>query len=218
MDPANQAGFDNSGESLNISPGLMAKYLEAARQVADHMVLKPEGFDFAPYPMLVETDRERYAIQRIVDFYDRQPTDFADYFQAAWRYKHRAALGQPRATLTTIATENKLSPRYVAMVWQILEQQKEEVGPTVKLQAMWRELPAPKAASPRSRETDVCRCATSCVRFDGIPRSCSILQPCPDSTPTSSPSLCGGTARSLSIAAISTPPRYGWKANRRHRN
>ena len=36
-------------------------------------------------PMLVETDRERYAIQRIVDFYDRQPTDFADYFQAAWR-------------------------------------------------------------------------------------------------------------------------------------
>ena len=148
VDPANQAGFDNSGESLNISPGLMAKYLEAARQVADHMVLKPEGFDFAPYPMLVETDRERYAIQRIVDFYDRQPTDFADYFQAAWRYKHRAALGQPRATLTTIATENKLSPRYVAMVWQILEQQKEEVGPTVKLQAMWRELPAPKSGQP----------------------------------------------------------------------
>ena len=58
VDPANQAGFDNSGESLTISPGLMAKYLEAARQMADHMVLKPDGFAFAPYPMLVETDRE----------------------------------------------------------------------------------------------------------------------------------------------------------------
>ena len=34
------------------------------------------------------------------------------------------------------------------MVWQILEQTKEEVGPTVKLQAMWRELPAPKANQP----------------------------------------------------------------------
>jgi hypothetical protein len=145
VDPANQAGFDNSGESLTISPGLMAKYLEAARQTADHMVLKPDGFAFAPYPMLVETDRERYAIQRIVEFYDRQPTDFADYFQAAWRYKYRAALGEPRVTLAGMAAQNKLSPRYLSMVWQILEQAKEDVGPTVKLQAMWRELPGPAA-------------------------------------------------------------------------
>ena len=49
--------------------------------------------------MLVETDREKFAIKRIVDFYERQPTDYADYFQAAWRYKHRAALGKPKATL-----------------------------------------------------------------------------------------------------------------------
>ena len=63
------------------------------------MVLTPDGFDFAPHPMLVETDREKYAIQRIVNFYERQPTDYADYFQAAWRFKHRAALGKPRATL-----------------------------------------------------------------------------------------------------------------------
>jgi hypothetical protein len=151
VDPANQAGFDNSGESLTISPGLMSKYLDAARQTADHMVLKPEGIDFAPYPMLVETDRERYAIQRIVEFYDRQPTDFADYFLAAWRYKHRIALGKPRATLTGIAMENKLSARYLNMVWQLLEQTKEEVGPTVKLQAMWRELPAPKGQAAREQ-------------------------------------------------------------------
>jgi len=31
------------------------------------------------------------------------------------------------------------------MVWQLLEQTKEEVGPTVTLQGMWRKLPAPKA-------------------------------------------------------------------------
>src|SRR5688572_5851303 len=31
VDPANQAGFDNSGESLTVSPSLMSKYLEAAR-------------------------------------------------------------------------------------------------------------------------------------------------------------------------------------------
>lgn len=53
------------------------------------MVLTPSGFDFAPHPMLVETDREKYAIQRIVEFYERQQTDFASYFEAAWRFKHR---------------------------------------------------------------------------------------------------------------------------------
>ncbi len=95
VDPANPAGFDNSGESLTMSSALLNKYLQAARAVADHMVLTPDGIDFAPFPMLAETDREKYAIRRIVDFYFRQPTDFADYFQAAWRYKYRAALGKP---------------------------------------------------------------------------------------------------------------------------
>ena len=95
VDPANPAGFDNSGESLTMSPALLNKYLKAAREVADHVVLKPDGIDFAPYPMLVETDREKYAIQRIVAFYKAQPTDFADYFEAAWRYEYRVALKKP---------------------------------------------------------------------------------------------------------------------------
>src|SRR5271155_1758179 len=51
IDPANPAGFDNTGESLTMSPALLNKYLQAAREVADRMVLKPDGFDFAPYPM-----------------------------------------------------------------------------------------------------------------------------------------------------------------------
>src|SRR5206468_6143759 len=38
VDPANQAGFDNSGESLTMSSSLLKKYLQAAREVGDHMV------------------------------------------------------------------------------------------------------------------------------------------------------------------------------------
>jgi len=147
VDPANQAGFDNSGESLTMSPALLNKYLQAARGVADHMVLTPDSIDFATHPMLVETDRDKYAIKRIVDFYESQPTDFADYFQAAWRYKHRGALGKPGATLAAIAAESKVSPKYFPMVWQILEEPaeaaKKEVGPVARLQAMWHALPAP---------------------------------------------------------------------------
>ena len=62
VDPANTEGFDNSGESLTMSPALFNKYLQAARQVSEHMVLKPDGIDFAPHPMLAETDRDRYSI------------------------------------------------------------------------------------------------------------------------------------------------------------
>src|SRR5258708_38575299 len=61
VDPANTAGFDNSGESLTMSPALLNKYLHAARQVANHLVFLPTGIDFSPYPMLVETDRANWA-------------------------------------------------------------------------------------------------------------------------------------------------------------
>jgi hypothetical protein len=144
VDPANPAGFDNSGESLTMSPALLNKYLQAAREVANHVVLKPDSLDFAPYPMLVETDREKYAIQRILNFYFAQPTNYADYFQAAWRFRYRAALQKPRSTLASIAADSKVSPKYLPIVWQILHD-KDAIGPVLKLQKMWLALPAPSA-------------------------------------------------------------------------
>ena len=48
VDPANQAGFDNSGESLAMSPALVKKYLDAARVVADHVLFLPGGISDAP--------------------------------------------------------------------------------------------------------------------------------------------------------------------------
>ena len=97
--------------------------------------------------MLVETDRDRYTIQQIVDFYERQNTDYADYFHAAWTYKHRAVLGKPNATLADVAAQLKVSAKYLATIWQTLETP-EPVGPLAKLQAMWRALPVPKRDQP----------------------------------------------------------------------
>jgi hypothetical protein len=144
VDPANPAGFDNSGESLTMSPALLNKYLQAARSVANDAVLTANGIDFASHPMLVETDRDKYSIQQILDFYRRHATDFADYFEAAWRFEHRAAWGKRNATLAQIAVESKLSAKYLPMVWGIL-QDKDAVGPIAKLQAMFHDLPAPGA-------------------------------------------------------------------------
>ena len=145
IDPANTAGFDNSGESLTMSPALLNKYLQAARNISSHLVLTPDAIQFSPHPMLVETDREKYAIQRIIKFYLRQPTKYAGYFAAAWRFEHRAALGAPRATLESIAAEKGLSPRYLPQVWAILNEP-GAIGPVAKLQSMWKALPAPGEA------------------------------------------------------------------------
>ncbi|MBM3792710.1 MAG: DUF1592 domain-containing protein [Acidobacteria bacterium] len=149
-DPTNQDGFDNTGESLVMSPALLNKYLQAAREVSSHMMLQPASFRFAPHPMLAESDREKYTIQRIVDFYGRQPTDYADYFFAAWSYRHRAALGKPDARIEDFAREAKISARYLPLVWSILEEAKEDAGPVAKLQTMWKRLP-----DPSHKQTDL---------------------------------------------------------------
>jgi hypothetical protein len=145
VDPANQAGFDNSGESLTMSPGLLKKYLQAARSVSENLILTQDGLAFAPHPMMADTDRDKYFVLRIVDFYKHQPTDYADYFEAAWRFQNRAKLGQRHATLTDIAAAAKVSPKYLATIWATLNDPHERVGPIFDLQKMWRILPAPTA-------------------------------------------------------------------------
>lgn len=147
VDPANMAGFDNSGESLSMSSTLVTKYLQAAREVASHLVLKPTGIAFAPHLALVETDRDKYCINQIVDFYNRQNTNYGDYFLAAWRHRHRAQLGKPKASLADFAAALNVSPKYLATVWNTLET-KEDIGPLATLQGMWKTLAVPKGNQP----------------------------------------------------------------------
>src|SRR5688572_3221258 len=142
VDPANEVGFDNSGESLTMSPALLKKYLDAARRVADHVLLKPQGLAFAPHPVVADTDRDKYCVNQIIAFYKRQKIDYADYFEAAWRFKHRKALGKPYATITQLAVEAGLSEKYLATIFQTLTEDKAETGPIAALRVMWHETPA----------------------------------------------------------------------------
>ena len=103
VDPANEEGFDNSGESLTMSPALVKKYLTAARVVADHLVLTPSGFVFAPDAAVTETDRDKFCVHQIVSFYQRHEVDYSDYFFAAWQFQHRKGLGKPDALLADFA-------------------------------------------------------------------------------------------------------------------
>ena len=145
VDPANEAGFDNSGESLAMSPSMVTKYLEAARAVANHMVFTPSGFDFAPYPILTDEDRDKYVVNRIVDFYNAQRLGYTDFFVAAWRYSRRAELGRPAATLADFARELQISPKFLGKVWDLVNGPAADVGPVAVIQDHWRKLPPPVA-------------------------------------------------------------------------
>ncbi len=159
VDPANAAGFDNSGETLAISPALLTKYLDAARNVADHIVFQPRGFTFAPYEVVSDTDRDRYVVNRIMDFYRRQPTNLADYFLALWRYENRSALGLKGATLASIAAKDRLSLRYLERLLLLVDR-KGAFGPVAGLQQRWDSLPG---ASTHPDEKTV-RSAVNAVR------------------------------------------------------
>ena len=158
VDPANQEGFDNSGESLTISPALAKKYYEAARSVAENLVLTSGGFAFASHPVMSEPDRDKFSVLRIVDFYRKQPTDIATYLEGAWRYKHRSALGIPAATLDTIAKDAGISAKYLKTVAELLDDKSITVGPVAKLKASMDAIPAPTKAgetAPKPRFKEV---------------------------------------------------------------
>ncbi len=156
VDPANEAGFDNSAESLTLSPALMNKYLAAAREVVQYLVLKPHGFDFAPHPVTTDTDRDKYCVNRIVSFYQQQPTSYADYFLAAWNV--RVVGGDATTVIPRIATDYKVSPKYLTTVWSVLTDTKDDAGPIHQLRALWQDLPTDLSDKQSARE--------ACQRMD----------------------------------------------------
>lgn len=143
VDPANEAGFDNTGESLTLSPALLKKYLSAARQVSEHLVLKSDGIEFASHPAATNTDRDRFCVSRIIDFYRRHETDLAAYFLAAWHLRHRGALGKPDIILEKLAEDSGLSAKYLQTVWALLSGSKFDQGPVAEIRKAWRDLPPP---------------------------------------------------------------------------
>ena len=114
-----------------MSPALLTKYLQAAQEVANHLVLKPSGFAFAPHPMLVETDRDKYCVNQIIEFYQARSVDLADYFEAAWHRRYR-----PSAK-----AKAGVSAKYLTTVLSALEDTKETAGPLATLQSRWRAVP-----------------------------------------------------------------------------
>ncbi len=69
VDGAAGEGFTNAGDALVMSPALVGKFLDAAKEVARHVVLLPDGIRFSG--RVTERDRADELMTQIQDFYAR---------------------------------------------------------------------------------------------------------------------------------------------------
>ncbi len=151
VDPAGGEGFDNTGESLGTSPNLVKKYLAAAQHVADHMVLKPHGISFAPFPVTSYNERKKLTELAIIDFYESHSVDTAAYLDAAWRFRYRDS-DQLKLTIEQWAIQFKLSERYLSLVWNTLSNASAGTGFLQQLGEIWNAVPAPANSNDRPPE------------------------------------------------------------------
>ena len=119
-DGAAGEGFTNAAEALAMSPAMMEKYLAAAKDIAAHAVLLPDGFRFSSTKTRRDWTDESLAQLRA--FYSQFTADgnlpLAAYLTPLVR--QRDELLQGKTTLDAIAAREKLSPKYLATLWQAL--------------------------------------------------------------------------------------------------
>src|SRR5262249_37691765 len=138
-DGAAGEGFTNAAEALaEISPTLLNKYLAAAKDIADHAVLLPDGFRFSA----TKTRRDwldeclaqlRQAYARYTGADGRLPV--RPYVLATLR--HRDALSSGQITIDAVAAKEKLSSKYLQDLWQTLTNQNASF-PLDGIRTRWR--------------------------------------------------------------------------------
>ncbi|MDA1016615.1 MAG: DUF1592 domain-containing protein [Planctomycetota bacterium] len=146
VDPASGEGFNNTGEALTMSPSLFKKYYAAAEHVADHVLVQPSGWQFAPYSVVTYADQKKFYEGAIIRFYEQHNVDFEKYLTAAWTYQHRSGDSRTR-TIELWATQHGLSPKYLARLWNTLQADSDDQFYLGWLRQRWNALPAKDTAN-----------------------------------------------------------------------
>ena len=147
-------GFTNFGDVQFVEDTSVERYLEAAKQVADHAIVGAGPLDF--FADAGKTGLELSALSRINDLYAAKgfrvvsgeggrPFGLERYGKAlfvAWYYKHRVALGDPTATLRGLAAKENITGRFAEHIWAVVN--KPNTGyPTRVTVDGWNRLAAP---------------------------------------------------------------------------
>lgn len=137
VDGAAGEGFINTGSAQSMSPALVQKYLDAAKEVAAHAVLLPEGITFSPSTSRRDQTDERVA--EIRRFYSQATVSsnvridvggtgqvpneggaipLAKYIAAT--LEERKALTTGAATVGSVAAKRSLNAKYLDILWRTL--------------------------------------------------------------------------------------------------
>jgi hypothetical protein len=155
VDSASGEGFMNVGNSLVMSPSLVTKYLDAAKDVADHAVLLPDGIGWSSSTSQRDWAEERLAAIR--EFYGRFSVpgggsavnlqgikfDTKDggvlplekYLEAT--LVERDALKSRKKSIMEVARAHGLNAKYLATLWQALNDSKPSLV-LDEVRAQWR--------------------------------------------------------------------------------
>jgi len=183
VDGAAGEGFTNTGQALVMSPALVTKYLDAAKGIAAHAVLVPDGLRFSP--SAERGDQIKEALGRLRAFFGRFTVSRDDIPATSGHGipldaghegfvpldRSLLALEQARdlirgdeANLPRVARERGLSAKYLAALWQALEA--DAAGESLlldRLRAGWRE-----GASAAALATEVRRWQDRLWKFNKI--------------------------------------------------
>lgn len=167
VDSAAGEGFTNTGSTLVMSPALVTKYLDAAKGIAAHAVLLPDGFRFSP--STTRRDWTEELLAQIRGFYARfsesgggtavnlQGIQFetnqggllpVERYLAA-TLTARDDLKAGRSTIAQVATAQGLNAKYLGLLWAALTE-----GPAAdrslalqRLRARWDKAQPTEAAA-----------------------------------------------------------------------
>jgi hypothetical protein len=165
-------GFANFGDVQFVEDTVVERYLDAAKQVADHAAIGAGPLEF--YADTGETGLELFALNRINQLYATKgfrvvsgeggrPFGLERYgkaFYVAWYYKHRAALGDPSATIRGLAAKEGITGRFADHIWTVVNTPNTRY-PTRDTVEAWQKLPAPTA----DREASLAAARAGC---DGL--------------------------------------------------
>lgn len=168
-------GFTNFGDVQFMQDANLERYLHAARLIATHSITGAGPLQFFADPG--QTGFELSAITRIRDIYAANgfrtvsgeggtPFGLDQYgkaFFVAWRYQHRAALGEPAATVADLARREGVSVRFAEHIWATMN--RPSLGyPASEVAARWRKLPAP-GPDPKAGEAAARSACTGLQQF-----------------------------------------------------
>ena len=137
-DGAAGEGFTNTGNALVMSPALLGKYLDAAKDVASHAVLLRDGVRFSTHTTRRDwTDEALHEIRalyaRFADADGKLP--LSKYLAAT--LEERGALADGSKSLASVAEARHLNARYLTFLWTVLNDQ--QPSPVLdSLRVRWR--------------------------------------------------------------------------------